>query len=149
VSIGPQVLQIIRYECNDLLAVRDLLVFEEVDGWGVGLALENAGKASLRISADLRERHIEVSFMSTEFLNRERTFPQWPHCDDPAHRFGLWEVVRSRGQDDKPFQGNVDPYDLGGLRAFVRRCVVWVLVEGLDILDGDLSVTASLQRSRC
>lgn len=147
-SVGPLVLQVIRNECHDLLAVRDLQMHESVEWWGVGIALENPGKASLRVYADLRDRFVEVSFMSTECLGPERTFPQWPQCDDPAHRFGLWEVVRARGQDDRPYQGDVDPTNLDELRAFLRRCVLWILVEGLEILDGDLSSGKAIQRPR-
>ena len=142
------VLRMIEEEIQALLRVRNLRIIRDLQWWGVGLVLESPGRASLRIFVDYRDEHVDVSFMSPVHLDETRTFVEWPYCEDPFHRFALWQVLRAKGMPNKMMTARVDIRDLTSLRNYIKSAIELVRHECLEILDGDLSISSKIVVNR-
>ncbi|MEQ1935781.1 MAG: hypothetical protein ABL962_18140 [Fimbriimonadaceae bacterium] len=138
-------LPIIEREAERILAVRKLTKFIIDEPLGTGVVLENPGRASLRMCIDWRDSVVEVSFFSPLHLNAERTFVSWPHCDDPFHRFGLWEVLRAKRI---PYGAVIGELTELSVQHFLSKAVDHLLESCLPILDGDLSIVQEIAYNR-
>jgi hypothetical protein len=91
---------------------------------------------------------VDVNFMSPVHIDDKGIYVKWPHCDEPFHRFALWQILKAQGLPWYPLSGSVDPGDLVELEAFLKRAVDLVLSDYMHILDGDLSIVQDIEPTR-
>lgn len=140
--------EILRAETHPLLSLRKLKVIEFEEWWETGVILENPGKALLRFSVDRRDRVINVEFLSPFHLNDSHTFVKWPYCDDPFHRFSLWQMLRSDSIIDPVISRQPDVGNPDAIREYVSRSIEIIVFRYLDVIDGDLSIAEDIVINR-